>query len=153
MKQKSWTWMLAAMLTLCGTTTVMTSCSDDDSTTSGSTPSQEIDEQLLGSWTMDVDGIDSLDLATLDLRFNKDQTMQLVINCYNAESDGYLSVPINASYHAIDPKDINGTTAKGLKSPSTLIPWWRRTRSIIRWTVESSSSKPKEKLRMSYLAI
>lgn len=115
MKQKSWTWMLAAMLTLCGTTTVMTSCSDDDSTTSGSTPSQEIDEQLLGSWTMDVDGIDSLDLATLDLRFNKDQTMQLVINCYNAESDGYLSVPINASYHAIDPKDINGTTAKGLE--------------------------------------
>lgn len=115
MKQKSWTWMLAAMLTLCGTTTVMTSCSDDDSTTSGSTPSQQIDEQLLGSWTMDVDGIDSLDLATLDLRFNKDQTMQLVVNCYNAESDGYLSVPINASYHAIDPKDINGTTAKGLE--------------------------------------
>ncbi len=107
---------MVAIIAICGTATMLTSCSDnDDNSASNSTPAQKVDEQLYGSWTLDADGMEELDLATLDLRFNKDQTMQFVSNNYIEESDSYYNTTLNATYRAIEPKSINGSTAQALE--------------------------------------
>lgn len=119
MKQNSLQWMMAAIFTFGGLITSLTSCSDNDDI-SGSTPThssddQKVAEQLAGNWTMDADGMEDIDLATLDLQINKDRTLQFVVNNYMEESDQYLSVKLDGTWRALPSTVINGSEVQALE--------------------------------------
>lgn len=119
MKKNSLQWMMAAIFTFGGLITSLTSCSDnDDISGTSSVPSsadQKVAEQLAGNWTMDADGMEDIDLATVDLQINKDRTLQFVAHTYIEESDQYLNVNLNGTWRALPSKVINGTEAQALE--------------------------------------
>ncbi len=105
--------MMTAILALCGTVSMLTSCSDEDTSEPSSTP--EVDERLYGSWTLDVDGMDYLDLSTLGMQFNNDQTMQFVLTNYVQRTDNYQSLTFNATYRPVGSKMIDDTEVQALE--------------------------------------
>lgn len=111
--------MIAAIFIFGGLITSLASCSEnDDISGTNSTPSaadQKVAEQLAGNWTMDTDGMEDIDLATLDLQVNKDRTLQIVANNYMEESDQYLSVKLNGTWRALPSQVINGTEVQALE--------------------------------------
>lgn len=114
MKKKSLQWVMATALALCGATTMLTACSDNDENGNNGSNST-VDEQLIGSWKLDLDGMELVDLATLDMQFNKDNTMKLIGRCYNNELGDYITSSVNATFRGIAYREIDGSMTKGLE--------------------------------------
>lgn len=97
-------WMLAAILTC--STTMMTSCSNDE-TDNPVNPSEEtVDQQyaedlmnrLKGCWTTDMDGIPELDLFAMDFIFDQAHNMDITLHFYDSDLDDYRKETLNLNY-------------------------------------------------------
>lgn len=112
--RKNLLWLKTAVLAVCCSVLMLTSCGDDN-IVNGSSDEGKVFEELLGSWSADADGIADLDLATFDMKFGKGDSLLLSVNTYYEEADDYISVNMPATYRLVGTKDIEGRVAQSVE--------------------------------------
>ena len=100
-------WMLAAILTLCGSVS-LTSCSDKDSDGGKDSPDViELKNKLQGTWHWDADGTTELDMSWVDINFDNN-SMKMSVYMYDNSTDEFIIETSNFTYKVLDQEELDG---------------------------------------------